>query len=117
MRIETMKRFRLTIYAFTLIELLVVVAIIALLIAMLLPALARARETAKSTVCLSNLRHCRLALEMYASDYNGMIAAGGSLPVSLGNPWVGIPWLNFLSGATYGTTQSLNPKTPRPRAM
>ena len=52
--------------AFTLIELLVVVAIIAVLIAILLPSLARARESAKSVACMSNLRQMGIAAQSYA---------------------------------------------------
>jgi len=55
--------------AFTLIELLVVVGIIALLAAILLPALGRARETAKSVACMSNLHNIGLALHTYVAAY------------------------------------------------
>ncbi len=55
--------------AFTLIELLVVIAIIALLIGMLLPALASARQSARTTVCLSNLRQIGVALGAYWTDH------------------------------------------------
>jgi len=56
---------------FTLIEVLVVIAIIAILAAMLFPVFARAREMARKTSCMSNLRQLGMANHMYAQDWMG----------------------------------------------
>lgn len=58
-------------HAFTLIELLVVVAIIALLVSILLPALGRARDLTKTSVCMAHMRGCMAAFEVYAAEYGG----------------------------------------------
>lgn len=58
--------------AFTLIELLVVIAIIAILAALLFPVFARARDKARQTSCMSNLKQLGMASLMYAQDYDEM---------------------------------------------
>ncbi len=57
--------------AFTLIELLVVIAIIAIIAAILFPVFAQAREKARQTSCLSNLRQIGMAVRMYLQDNDG----------------------------------------------
>ena len=65
-------------WTFTLIELLVVVAIIAILAALLLPALRKARKSAESVICRSNLRQLAMAALDYASDWNDVLPHDGS---------------------------------------
>src|SRR5207247_9787013 len=73
--------------AFTLIELLVVIAIIAILAAILFPVFAQAREKARMSVCLSNMKQVGMGLSMYTSDYDETLPPGrGTDVVDFGEP-------------------------------
>ena len=85
---------------FSLVELLVVIFIIALLIALLLPALAAARNLAESTVCLSNLRQCGLALQEYANENYGVVAYGGNPTYQWSQQFA---WADFVDGTEIPT--------------
>ncbi len=83
---------------FTLIELLVVIAIIAILAAILFPVFARAREQARKTTCLSNLKQLGLAMMMYVQDYDECFPAPRSPQPYGSGGW----WSDFWSGVWLG---------------
>jgi prepilin-type N-terminal cleavage/methylation domain-containing protein len=87
---------------FTLIELLVVIAIIGILASMILPALGRAKDKAKTTFCLNNLKQIGLLLQVYTDDFDDTFPAcrreNPSLPAM--DDW----WGNYLGNATASTS-------------
>ncbi len=78
---------------FTLIELLVVIAIIAILAAILFPVFAKAREKARQTACLNNMKQLGLGFIQYMSDNDGVTplasdGTGGNASATVGPGWM-----------------------------
>jgi prepilin-type N-terminal cleavage/methylation domain-containing protein len=96
--------------AFTLIELLVVIAIIAILAAILFPVFAQAKESAKNTAFLSNVKQAGTSQMIYGADYDDLfsptMASHPTLPIDLG-------WQDLVQPYMKNYELILNPKRPR----
>src|SRR5271169_6164688 len=72
--------------AFTLIELLVVIAIIAILAAILFPVFTAAKEKARQTACLNNMKQLAIGFMSYRDDWSGCFPGCGSSSYTNGPP-------------------------------
>lgn len=79
-------------HAFTLIELLTVIAIIGILASILIPTVAKVRDSARQSVCSSNVRQLSLGMVTYAMDNDGILPAAGSRGVDPNRPDDWIYW-------------------------
>jgi len=110
-------RFSGKLTGFTLVELLVVIGIIAVLISILLPALSRARESAQTVKCLSNLRQICQASVAYSADNKGWMLPCGWDPKTLppGAPGDALAnwWCNILVDYHYLQAPDSKNQTPQ----
>lgn len=99
---------------FSLVELLVIMAILSLLFSVLVPALSQANETARTAVCLTNLRAVGTAIHMYAEEWDGFavpalyddLTGTQQAPAGTKDPWVadlihGEAWSTLFARAKY----------------
>jgi prepilin-type processing-associated H-X9-DG protein len=96
-RIPPKSRTRARINAFTLVEILVVIGIVALLLGILVPTVSKARESSRTTACLSNLRQLTAAAYNYAADHNNYIIPVGNSAAGGSSYW----WCNILVDGKY----------------
>ena len=87
---------KFTKHGFTLIELLVVIAIIAILAAILFPVFAQAREKARQSSCLSNMKQLSTAFFLYADDYDECFPCYNAVNHN------GSEWYDWVTSPTYG---------------
>lgn len=99
------------VFGFTLIELLVVIAIIAILAAILFPVFAAAREKARQTACMSNMKQIGLAFLQYEQDYDETVPNG---PYTLAYAF-GVGWASDIYPYVKSTEVFLCPDDPNGR--
>jgi prepilin-type N-terminal cleavage/methylation domain-containing protein/prepilin-type processing-associated H-X9-DG protein len=98
--------------AFTLIELLVVIAIIAILAAILFPVFAQAREKARQTQCLSNLKQIGTAVMMYTQDYDETYPVG-NYTYGVQSSWAQLSWVGHIQAYAKNLGIFLCPSAPK----
>jgi prepilin-type N-terminal cleavage/methylation domain-containing protein/prepilin-type processing-associated H-X9-DG protein len=97
---------------FTLIELLVVIAIIAILAAILFPVFAQARQKARQTACLSNMKQIGLAIMQYNTDYDETYPVG-NYTFGAQTSWAQLAWAGHIQAYAKNTDILLCPNAPK----